>query len=414
MPSEFRTPRTLASWLELDYFHRRTFFRGLWGGLPLLAAAAAALALGVMVWAAGHRTFQAGPLSAPHAMFNDRCDACHDRNGATLTRLWRGDSVGSVSDDACRKCHEGAHHHERSPVGRCVACHKEHRGHAALARIDDRKCVECHRELSGITAFAESQHPPFRETTDPGTLRFNHQAHLASPKVDPRLDCSDCHKPDAAGRSMLPVTYDPHCARCHPITVKLGGEQDDALPHPRKGGSAADVRAEIRDRLARFIAAPGGERFLKARGEQGRLPLPATAPREEREFAWVGREAAELERVVLEGGGGCRYCHAVVPTERLPAILPPAVPDRWWTKATFRHDAHRMMRCEECHPAAASARTGDVLLPTMETCLACHDRAVARGAARADCVECHAYHDPKAPRAPTERMTLDEILRGRR
>jgi predicted CXXCH cytochrome family protein len=412
MPSGFRTPRTLASWFELDYFRRRALFRRLWGGLPVLAGLAAVFALGAMYWAAGHRAFQAGPLSTPHAMFNDRCDVCHDRQGATLSRMWHGDSAGSVSDDACRKCHEGSHHHERSPVGRCVACHKEHRGHAALVRIDDRKCVECHRDLSGITSFAVSQHPPFRETTDPGTLRFNHQAHLGSPKVEPRLDCSDCHKPDAAGRYMQPVAYEAHCARCHPITVRLGGEQSDTLPHPRRGGSADDVRAALRDRLARFIAAPGRERLLKAKEEEGRLPLPASAAREDREFAWVGREAAELGRVVFDGAGGCRYCHAVTPTGGLPVIAAPATPDRWRKQATFRHDAHRMMRCEECHDARGSARTSDVLLPRMEVCLTCHDRSAKRGTARADCVECHAYHDPMAPRAPVERRTIDEILKG--
>lgn len=433
MPSEFRTPRTLASWFELDYFNRRAFFHGLWGGLPLLVGIAAVFALGLMLWAAGNRTFQAGPLSTPHAMFNDRCDLCHDRHGATLARMWNGDSVGSVSDEACQKCHSGSHHHERSPAGRCVSCHKEHRGHAALVRIDDRKCVECHRDLSGVTAFAEGKHPPFREAKDPGTIRFDHKSHLTPKKlrdIEHRLDCADCHRLDEAGRYMLPVTYEQHCKQCHPISIQVGGEQADPelvavsrafakepLPHPRKGGSIADVRAAIRERVARFIAAPGGERFLKTKAESGRLPLPASAPREEREYAWVGRATGELEAVLFDGGGGCRSCHTVLSPaaaskDRLPTLAAPGVPDRWWKQAAFRHDAHRMMKCDECHDARGSEKSADALLPKMDLCLKCHDRAGPRGPARSDCVECHVYHDPAAQRAAREKgsWTIEELL----
>src|SRR5262245_66576232 len=102
MPSSFRSPRTLASWLELDYFRRRRLFRGWTSCLLLLAAVGSLAGVGVMFSAAGNRTFQAGPLSPPHALFNDRCDLCHVNPGATLTRLWRGDRVGPVANDPSR------------------------------------------------------------------------------------------------------------------------------------------------------------------------------------------------------------------------------------------------------------------------------------------------------------------------
>jgi predicted CXXCH cytochrome family protein len=435
MPSEFRTPRTLAGWFQLDYFNRRTFFRGWWGGLPLLVGAASLLGLGLMLWAGGRRTFQAGPLSAPHALFNDRCELCHDGHFKTLSRMWSGDSVGSISDEKCLSCHAGSHHNEHAKMDRCVSCHKEHRGHPALVRIDDRRCAECHGDLkrqdgttSQVTSFAEGKHPPFLEAKDPGTIRFDHKSHLTPKRlrdVEHRLDCADCHRADAAGRYMLPVTFEQHCKKCHPVTVQVGGDQADPelvqaarafanepLPHPAKGQSIDTVRAAIRDRVARFIAGPGNERFLKTKEESGRLPLPASSPREEREYAWVKRTAAELEMVVFDGGGGCRSCHTVTIKDRTPVIAAPAVPERWWKQATFRHDAHRMMKCEECHDARGSEKSGDVLMPKMDLCLKCHDSSVRRGKARADCVECHVYHDPLAQRAEREkgRWAVEELL----
>src|SRR5262245_22251862 len=110
MPSAFRSPRNLSSWLELDYFRRRSFFRGWWGGLLVAAAIASLFGLGVMLATTGNRTFQAGPLSPSHALFNNRCELCHQDAGATLTRMWRGDSAGSVPDDACLACHAGSPH----------------------------------------------------------------------------------------------------------------------------------------------------------------------------------------------------------------------------------------------------------------------------------------------------------------
>src|SRR5262249_9066092 len=188
----------------------------------------------------------------------------------TITRLWRGDKVGSVTDRACSQCHAGSHHNDpHAKMGRCVDCHREHRGHAALIRVDDRRCVDCHADLKredgtppayepNISAFLEGKHPQFRwwsggKLKDPGTLRFNHAVHLKEqgvlvldttqlakkyaelrkkgvdpgtltpPKKYEKLDCSDCHKTDAAGQYMEPISFEAHCRRCHPLSVQLAG-----------------------------------------------------------------------------------------------------------------------------------------------------------------------------------------------
>ncbi|MFO0845403.1 MAG: cytochrome c3 family protein [Gemmataceae bacterium] len=465
MPSGFRTPRSLAAWFDLDYFRRRTLFRGWWGGLPLLAGAASLALLGLMVWAGGQRAFQAGPLSPPHALFNDRCELCHDSRFGTLSRLWRGDSVGSISDEKCLSCHAGPLHNQHAAMDRCVGCHKEHRGHAALVRIDDRKCVACHADLkredgspperaAHVTAFSQGRHPEFRVREDPATVRFNHQYHLVdlpryrealaakddegarrrlrSLGAEP-LTCAGCHRMDDDGRYMRPVSYNDHCRRCHPLSVGVQGEWPDKdlgaaaarfaeapLRHPRGGETAAVVRADLRDRLTTFIQGPQGRRFLDAvpPAKPGRrLPWPPPdAARPEKEYAWVDAHLDQTERALYLGSGGCLLCHAEArqkdpPGDRLPRLLPPKVPNRWWDGARFRHDAHRMLDCQQCHNALASTLSRDVLLPGIDTCLKCHDRGARRGSARADCVECHAYHDPAAQREAREggKWAIEEL-----
>jgi hypothetical protein len=453
MPSFFRTPKTLSSWLELDYFRRRRLFRGWWGGSLLLALIVSLITLGVMLAATGHRAYQAGPLSHPHAMFNDRCELCHQNHGTTFTRLWRGDSVGSIPDDACKQCHAGSHHNPpHAAMGTCVSCHTEHRGHAALVRIEDRACVVCHRDLkrqdgsqadyaSKVISFDDKGgHPAFRTPKDEGTIKFNHKVHLQAHKIDPvsgrppeayeKLDCVNCHTMDAEGRYSNPIVYDTHCKRCHPLAVQMVGDWkgDDLsklardfarepLPHPKPGQNADSVRAALRERLTRFIQSPKHEAFLKpSPPPDKRIPLPALdAPREDKEYAWVHHQLAQSERELFQGAGGCRYCHTVVgQVSGLPTLAKPAIRSRWWTHATFNHNSHRMLNCEQCHKVRDSALTSDVNLPTIELCLCCHNKN-ASASARADCVECHVYHDPKLQRQAREKgtKTIDLLLNSR-
>ena len=430
MPSTFRSPRSLAAWLELDYFRRRGLFRGWWGGSLVVALLASVVGFGVMLRAAGRQTFQAGPLSAPHALFQDRCELCHVDNGATFSRLWRGDAVGSVPDSACAACHAGSPHNppHAGETGACVSCHHEHRGHAALVRVPDPKCTACHenlrREDGSTSPFAgrvvrfdaTGGHPPFREREDPGTLKFNHAVHLAEngvlvkhgPQEFEKLRCASCHDQDAGGKTMKPISFDAHCKKCHPITVPVADRPGPAaegsirVRHPGASESPASTRAGLRDSLTSLVQSATGPLLLEAgrRRPRPRFPYPPeSAPRAEKAFAWVNNELAEGERLLFEEPGGCAYCHTVEKPARgradgLPVLAPSKVRERWWDHAKFGHDAHRMLRCEECHKAKDSKATSDVLLPGIDLCAKCHDAGASRPMARSDCVECHGYHDP--------------------
>jgi len=38
-----------------------------------------------------------------------------------------------------------------------------------------------------------------------------------------QLQCANCHASDGRGRYMQPISYDKHCAECHPLSVQLNG-----------------------------------------------------------------------------------------------------------------------------------------------------------------------------------------------
>src|SRR4051794_26832096 len=137
-------PKALPDSLEVDYVERprsltRWMRRCTWGagGLALLYVA-------WILWPSNHAALQAGPVSTPHAMFNQDCGKCHTEALATATRLLPGQAISSVSDSACLQCHAAPHHQKDIHSDGCVNCHKEHRGHVALARPNDRHCTACH------------------------------------------------------------------------------------------------------------------------------------------------------------------------------------------------------------------------------------------------------------------------------
>ena len=116
----------------------------------------------------------------------------------------------------------------------------------------------------------------------------------------------------------------------------------------------------------------------------------------------------------LQRSGGCGFCHeSTKDSEGNWDITKPNIPDRWFKHAEFHHDAHRMLKCVECHSSSGSlhetvegaplqpdiyrsSSTGDILIPKIAVCKACHSASpVAKSGlsgARTDCVECHVYH----------------------
>ena len=116
----------------------------------------------------------------------------------------------------------------------------------------------------------------------------------------------------------------------------------------------------------------------------------------------------------LQSSGGCGFCHESNDDSNGNwTIRKPNIPDRWFRHAKFDHDAHRTLKCVECHTISESSAdnlkgddalpdiyksssTGDILMPKIALCKSCHNTAPPGGhgihGAQTDCLECHVYH----------------------
>src|SRR5439155_21691616 len=170
---------------------------------------------------------------------------------------------------------------------------------------------------------------------DKGTIRFNHQVHLAPEGVlelapdqaatgrslnRTKLSCDDCHQFGSAGRVMLPIRYEPHCLRCHPLYVQVDGNIADEksrraleeffkepAPHPAKKETALKVRAALRQRFTEFVQQHPGVLAPAPSAEVTRsIPMGRRGqPVNKEQFAWVDEQFQQAERVLFDGKDGC-------------------------------------------------------------------------------------------------------------
>lgn len=458
MPSAFRNQKNLSEWVELDYFRRQRRLKRwrrllTWGTLVVCITGVAIAA----VLPRAPRLVQAGRLSSAHSMFNDDCGRCHQENFQTTKKLldWSA-KHHVVTDKACTSCHDGPAHNgvALSPPA-CAECHREHRGRLSLARVADGHCTACHADLKthryggasnlkyrDVKSFEAGEHPDIAPLTDSGQLHFNHQKHLKDGGILGRdgkkeqLQCIQCHRPDTAGRYMQPIQYEQDCKRCHPLSIQLAGNSfaSDRLkevvavfnkePAPHREPDI--VRGVLRERLLKFVqdnplsVVEKNDKLLDPAlfGKRGPSAIEWQQARqgldriEGRLFSSNQKEFAE--DVLFNKGGGCVFCH--IEEKRagggnelnpLPVYRETSIKKRWMEHARFNHERHRMLNCTECHPAKASAKTSDVLMPTLQSCQRCHNQAAG---VRSDCAECHSYHDRKIKHDLHKSMTIEECL----
>jgi hypothetical protein len=355
----------------------------------------------------------------------------------------------SRMDRSCVACHAAQSLHQAS-VARdtsCSVCHLEHQGAGALPPVTEQRCTACHGDLNQMSAsaalartlpaalFAKKiipglvvpattrpaegftkiitsfavDHPEFQvlrdQRTDPNPLKFNHRLHLAGDRIPPvggkSLDCADCHKPDVSGAFMQRISFEQNCRACHALNFD---EHNPGMTLPH--GDATFVRAYLRSLPAQY--ADHATRNLGITGERERATFVATQMRDLRARV---RNGEDLEREVFFSDAntgpapsiaglpptarakfaGCAYCHTVTPREdAAPFIAPPVTPDRWLLHAQFDHSTHTMMSCVDCHAAAKSERTADIILPSAQTCIKCHS---PKGGVSSSCTVCHNYHN---------------------
>src|SRR6266478_7847955 len=138
-----RTTKKLAQRIDLNYFKRPTPLKRakFWLSvlLPLLA----------LVWITERtilkdsRVYSSGRLSAPHAVLEKDCSACHLQTAGAF--------FAKAADSACLACHDGPIHHEtQTETLGCVTCHSEHRGRIDISAASNQSCAECHADLKTI------------------------------------------------------------------------------------------------------------------------------------------------------------------------------------------------------------------------------------------------------------------------
>ncbi len=377
-----------------------------------------------------------GPLASVHHNTSERCETCHQ---TPFTR---------VRNDACLHCHAEVGRHFAASTGivteletaRCASCHAEHNEPETLLRRDDALCAQCHTDIAGIAGPKTTtrnvidfhdDHPEFRISllTPPATdeerlagtwpvlrlqvdrpglaersrLKFPHTTHLDPAGIDgpegPRvLDCGDCHRPQADGRRMQPVTMEQHCASCHRLDF------DPAFPDATVPHVEAPV---VLRRLVEYYSRSYLERYPDPRATAApsrRIEVPGRAldARERERLLQLARDRAFTVARDLFERRTCIDCHEIQGTgdPRDPwRVLPARLTTVWMPAAHFSHARHAtaLSSCGKCHDAARSEVAADVLMPSIGVCHECHGsgdpQRNAAGLVQSGCTMCHGFHD---------------------
>lgn len=446
-----RQAKDIARRLRFHLFPRPDSFRRLYlvaGVVFVLGALAAWAGFATML---GERQYLPDPVSTSHATFGQRCENCHV-------------DFGAVPNTKCHGCHAPRVHSAfEVDTPACRECHVEHREDVFLA-VSSTLCVDCHADLETrpdpekkrpqplvnehIGSFAD--HPEFvalrQPGSDPAKVRFNHRIHFTSDKMPKekiangeKLDCLECHVPEADGRYMKPIMFEDHCERCHEQKVREAPSPigDVAVPHE----DPDTIRDVVAAGLVRLAVERPDDIFVAPD-----VRIPGRAPREalddsrtlrEYQNKWLEFFEARLyapfvdNAPLLENNKYCFLCHDQAEGETagdLPAIAETGIPRRWLRRGEYDHRAHDKLACETCHgvlnpprPWGAkpgveeSEKTSDVNLPSRALCQTCHadDSSASAGT---NCMLCHLYHDttkdPTLRKAPHTEQSLDTLLGG--
>jgi hypothetical protein len=418
-----RTSKSVAKRHDLDYFKKGSPIR-LWQWRLALVALVCAVVWIALATSRNATAFSAGPVSASHAVFAEKCDTCHKPVIPGAGWLPVIGARHNVPDSACLSCHQVGTHHADIATGSkpCSSCHIEHIGAMHLASAPVKGCTQCHANLEtrgavlAVATHIESfthGHPEFQALRAASGeireaaygLKFNHEAHLQKDLTGPNgttvnLDCASCHRVSDMGERgtaqsgrMAPVDFDRSCRSCH--SLEFDRRVTGQAPHT----DAATVLRFVQEKMA------------------------TTAPHD---------EAALVSAETIVFREKCALCHTVSGAENLPraigaaldvpTIAPAKQPERFYTSAVFSHSAHGAVQCAECHAAALTSTSGkDLLLPGIATCQRCHDGQsnpqgpLPAGHAESGCSLCHTYHEGgrQHPATASPAFRIDQLVPSR-
>ncbi len=204
---------------------------------------------------------------------------------------------------------------------------------------------------------------------------------------------------------MARISFEQSCRACHALDFDEHNP-GMSLPH----GDAVFVRAYLRSLPVQYADFASRKLGMTSDSE-----INAFVKRQIQSLRERAKSGEDLEREVFMSNGstghtqavaghqsaarakfaGCAFCHDVAWRKNtVPLVTPPITPDRWRLGASFSHAAHTVMACTDCHAAAGSEKTSDVILPTQQSCVRCHSQ---KGGASDSCSSCHIYHNPPPP-----------------
>ena len=366
--------------------------------------------------------WKSGEMLDAHKFFADDCAACHQ----TAFKM--------TTNEACASCHSNVRHHA-DPVGfpdeklteaRCASCHKDHQGPRPLMIENQTVCTDCHQDLRNdvpkttlvnVSDFG-TDHPQFRPTisTDPAkdiwtrvslddspkelsNLKFSHTIHMDAKKMrlpsggTKQLACASCHVEEPGGGLMRKIDMETQCADCHQLTF------DPSAPKRQvTHGKPKVVLRELREFYA-ARALEGGVVEPTAPAAVRRRPGTSLSVPERKEALEWSRERAVRAAAYMFSASQCGTCHVVVKGDKPSdwTVRPVRLTERWQPKSVFNHAKHSDMQCADCHQAAESKVSADVLLPKIETCRNCHGGGETVSKVPSTCTMCHGFHTDDQP-----------------
>jgi predicted CXXCH cytochrome family protein len=352
-----------------------------------------------------------GPLSSAHHNVGWRCETCHQQ------------PFVRVRNAACTDCHAdvGRHFAADGPATeldtmRCAGCHAEHNEPATLVRRDDALCTDCHAGIAAV-AGAEADledvadfhdaHPEFRLAQgEPERLKFPHDEHMDPAGIEGKdgkdvvMACDDCHRPEADGGRMQPVTMEAHCADCHRLDFDPAFPEA-TVPH----ADASTVLRRLVEYYSRsFLELYPDPQATAQPARPARVPGRVTDARERARLLQQARERAFTVARDLFERRTCHDCHEIAATGNADdpwKVEPAELRTAWMPRARFNHGRHAtaLSECELCHDAARSKDAADVLMPKIEDCRECHGSGDPHrnpeGRVQSGCTMCHGFHDSR-------------------
>jgi hypothetical protein len=247
------------------------------------------------------------------------------------------------------------------------------------------------------------------------TIYFSHKAHLKPEGVHQRFDsdrkkngslpgddsqtadrvimqCADCHTFDRGQVATKAINFQQHCSDCHRLDFEPGDKQRE-LPH----GDVTKVLYFLQQyyqnkALKGVIQDPQAPLVVRTRRRPGQR---LSEPERLTAIAWAERKTRDVAMEVFMFRV-CKTCHDVqyASNGKPPWTIPPvSIPEQWMPMASFSHQKHVTVACDDCHQDVDQSEDGaDVLLPSIKICRDCHSGEDDNHRLASNCVDCHSFH----------------------